>query len=484
MVDVIYNNPWLIEPEYGKKLLEAYRGYKDKDMLAYDGYAVPKAEEGQDELIASTSRWNPRIVNGVGIIPINGIIMRYANNINFMCGNGTATGLVHRQVKEFLEDSDVKAILFDIDSGGGEATGLYDLTDTIYNGRDIKPIYSFVSGTACASAAYWIASATSKIYANQTAMVGSIGVVSAYRKEEDETTIEFVSAQSPKKRLSPESDKGKVAIQKRVNQYADIFINRVALFRGLEPEAVIKGGDYGNVLIAEDALNNGLIDAIGNIDLVINDLLKESSMNDNETKQEGLSPVSEVAAATAAAMDTGDTVLAEKAVSVPAVPLNVNLAASQPQKPDEVLMLGDVQVSRSVLGDKVFNALLEQQKDLQEKELAVAKQHFAMQAEKDYPCVAGTPEEKGAFLMAVQSMPVAEKAFALKLMSIANSTTAAMMNQIASNVVTSSAGDVFTDNKEEEYKAMVDKEIEQIMRSNPNISAAKARALAHQKLGD
>lgn len=207
-------------------------------------------------------------------------------------------------------------------------------------------------------------------------------------------------------------------------------------------------------------------------------------MNDNETKQEGLSPVSEVAAATAAAMDTGDTVLAEKAVSVPAVPLNVNLAASQPQKPDEVLMLGDVQVSRSVLGDKVFNALLEQQKDLQEKELAVAKQHFAMQAEKDYPCVAGTPEEKGAFLMAVQSMPVAEKAFALKLMSIANSTTAAMMNQIASNVVTSSAGDVFTDNKEEEYKAMVDKEIEQIMRSNPNISAAKARALAHQKLGD
>ncbi len=69
--------------------------------------------------------------------------------------------------------------MLDIDSPGGEVSGLFDLVDFIFNSRNKKPIFSVANDYAC-SAAYAIASATEKIFVTRTSCVGSIGVIATH----------------------------------------------------------------------------------------------------------------------------------------------------------------------------------------------------------------------------------------------------------------------------------------------------------------
>ncbi len=70
----------------------------------------------------------------------------------------------------------ISEIVLDINSGGGAAVGCKELADYIYQSRDTKPITAIVNYSAY-SAAYFIASACSKIIVSQTSGVGSIGVI-------------------------------------------------------------------------------------------------------------------------------------------------------------------------------------------------------------------------------------------------------------------------------------------------------------------
>lgn len=81
------------------------------------------------------------------------------------------------EVMESLKTNDqVKSVLVIFNSGGGSPAASDDMAHYIEDFRKIKPVNSYVQ-SICASGAYYIASATEKIYANPTSIVGSIGVV-------------------------------------------------------------------------------------------------------------------------------------------------------------------------------------------------------------------------------------------------------------------------------------------------------------------
>lgn len=94
------------------------------------------------------------IRNNVAIIPIRGPLFRYANIFTAISG-ATSYELLARDFNSALVDESVKAILFDIDSPGGEVNGCSELADMIYNARGKKPIIAYASGNCC-SGAYWI----------------------------------------------------------------------------------------------------------------------------------------------------------------------------------------------------------------------------------------------------------------------------------------------------------------------------------------
>ena len=116
-----------------------------------------------------------RVENGVAILPIVGSLVNRGAWIGASSGLVSYEGIA-AQLREAEVDQDVRAILLDIDSPGGEATGMFAAAKLVSAVNKSKPVVAFVNDVA-ASAAYGIASAASEIIVSPTSMVGSIGVV-------------------------------------------------------------------------------------------------------------------------------------------------------------------------------------------------------------------------------------------------------------------------------------------------------------------
>lgn len=210
--------------------------------------------------------------NGTAIIPITGPIFRYANLFTRISG-ATSIDVLAKDIQKAVDDPQVKSIVFEIDSPGGQVTGVADTAQMIANIK--KPTTAFIGGTG-ASAAYWLASAADTIVASQTALVGSIGVLLSVAKDEDDK-IHIVSSQSPNKRVDVKTDDGRSQVQAMVDELASVFISAVAKYRGVDEDTVLSDFGKGSVKVAGSALLSGMIDSIGLLETLIAGFTGEST---------------------------------------------------------------------------------------------------------------------------------------------------------------------------------------------------------------
>lgn len=216
--------------------------------------------------------------DGIAIIPVSGVISRYASMFQAYCG-GTSTQALATSIQAALDDPSCRGILLSVDSGGGEANGVHELAEMIYAARGKKPIKAYVGGTG-ASAAYWIAAAADEVIMDATAQVGSIGTVQGFRFRKDDAsieTLELVSSQSPDKRLDPRTDAGKAKYQASLDQLSDVFISCVAKYRGVKRDKVLSDFGQGWCLIGADAVKAGMVDKLGSYESTINEMKKGTS---------------------------------------------------------------------------------------------------------------------------------------------------------------------------------------------------------------
>ena len=184
------------------------------------------------------------IYNRVAIIPIHGLLTKRTEQFATIFGS-TSYEEIYNAISQALKDVDVNSILLDIDSPGGEVSGLFDLVDFIYQSRNIKPIYSVANDHAF-SAAYAIASATSKIFVNRTSGVGSVGVIATHvdvseADKKDGIKFTTVFAGSKKNDLSshePISDEAVSDLQNEVDRLYEMFVETVSRNRNLSAEQV------------------------------------------------------------------------------------------------------------------------------------------------------------------------------------------------------------------------------------------------------
>jgi signal peptide peptidase SppA len=207
------------------------------------------------------------IRGGVGIIPVRGPLFKRANLMTDHCG-ATSYDTVLRDLHQMLASDQVRSIVLDIDSPGGEANGCSELADHIFEARGQKPITAYIGGTG-ASAAYWIASACDRVYGSDSAIVGSIGVQSALRSEKNEGEIRFVSSQSPNKNRDPATEEGQKEVQAVIDGLAEVFITKVARNRGTSRETVLEKFGQGSVFVGAEAQKRGLIDEVSSLESVI-----------------------------------------------------------------------------------------------------------------------------------------------------------------------------------------------------------------------
>lgn len=189
---------------------------------------------------------------------------------------GTPLEYVSAAFDALMADSSVSAIVFDIDSPGGNSYGVMELADKIHAARGTKPSYA-VANSMAASAGYWLASAASHFSVTPGGDVGSVGVYCVHVDESAALTMEgfnvtAISAGDYKTEFAswaPLSADAKAALQESVNATYSKFVSGVARNRGTTVSEVKKNYGQGRVMNAEQALAAGMVDRIATLDEVL-----------------------------------------------------------------------------------------------------------------------------------------------------------------------------------------------------------------------
>lgn len=259
---------WAIQPEKLEQIVAFLALQAAGDKLS--------ASELEARLTKQVQRDVARRDGAVAILPLRGVIANRMSLMNDISG-GTSSEGFGRAFDAAVADSDVKAIVLDVDTPGGVVSGADELSAKIFAARGTKPIVAHVNATA-ASAGYWIATAADEMVLSPSAEVGSIGVLGIY--EDVSAALEMagvrktiISAGKYKAEgspFSPMSEEAAAHRQSRVDHYYDVFVRRVASNRNVSLAAVREGFGMGRTVTAEAAIGERMADSIATLEETLN----------------------------------------------------------------------------------------------------------------------------------------------------------------------------------------------------------------------
>lgn len=202
--------------------------------------------------------------NGIAVIPVHGTLI---NRFAYSWGYVTGYNFIRQQTSMAGQDPDVTAIVYDMNTYGGEAAGCFECSADIKKLAAGKPTMAVVDSNAY-SAGMAMAAGTDRIVVTPSGGVGSIGVVAthvSYEKMLDKAGIKvtFIHAGKHKVDGNPYedlSDEVRADIQKSINVSYDAFVALVAKGRKMDEKAV--RATEARMYRAEEAMSLGLIDAM------------------------------------------------------------------------------------------------------------------------------------------------------------------------------------------------------------------------------
>jgi len=195
------------------------------------------------------------------------------------------------QLKKFADDSSIKAIILHVNSPGGGVAASEEIYREVKRVREEKKKQVVVSiETVGASGAYYIASASNKIYADQGSIVGSIGVIAEWVNYGDLLkwaklksivfkTGEFKDTGNPTRELTPAEQ---AYMQSLIDNMFGQFVHAVADGRGMKFDDV-KAIANGKVWTGEQALSMKLIDNVGDFEAAVRDTAKSVGISGEPT---------------------------------------------------------------------------------------------------------------------------------------------------------------------------------------------------------
>lgn len=258
--------------------------------------ARPSAESSAQGLSQGEAAELPyELDSALAIIPVVGPMSKRGD----LCRGLISMQSVGIAVRQAAADHRVRAILLDIDSPGGTVDGIEELATSVRAAAEQKPLYAFANGLM-ASAAYWLGACAREIAAPATAEVGSIGVLMAHweiSKLADAMGYKFnvISAGKYKamgNSVEPLSDEARAYLQTGIDGLYDLFLNAVALGRGVDKDTAQAMAD-GKVFLAGEALGIGLIDRLESRESFINHIHEEVRMDLTTLKKEAPGALSE-----------------------------------------------------------------------------------------------------------------------------------------------------------------------------------------------
>lgn len=223
------------------------------------------------------------VVAGVAVIEVHGLLVQRLGTLRPWCGMTGYDG-IRENLLTALADPEVRGIVLDLDSPGGEVAGCFDLVDTIAAARGLKPVWGICAEGAY-SAAYAIASACDRITLPRTGGVGSVGVITmlvdwSRALAESGIAVHFVTfgarkAEESRAEVQGVSEELLGRIQAEIDRVGEIFVATVARNRGLDPAAV--RAQEAACFSGEAGVAQGLADAVAAPDAAFRALLESLS---------------------------------------------------------------------------------------------------------------------------------------------------------------------------------------------------------------
>ncbi len=277
---------WAILPDYTNRAI----GMFDSQLNFYNKQSAEdlktkfscEVDINDQTLIPATYS----VSEGVGVLPIMGMIIPKSDFFSIFFGGFAALDILTRDFREMMGREDIHTIVMDIDSPGGNAFGVQQFANIIYEARNDKPIISVTSGMM-ASAAMWIGAAAHKVYiTGDVTVVGSIGTVTTHTDISElnkkigivQTEIAAGEFKRVPSSLEPLSEKGRAVLKNQVEHANSAFLSDIGKFRNAKPSAVNKMGE-GRTFIGTQGIKVNLIDGIMSMDILVkNTSTKEESI--------------------------------------------------------------------------------------------------------------------------------------------------------------------------------------------------------------
>lgn len=274
----VYNRPLAITPERAAFVLAvmrdrfALKALQDDAGRFYDRRGLETLAGGAKAAQFEQRGWGSeplfRKRRGIATIEVDGILVK-KNGVDPYCGMTGYDG-IEAKIRAALDDDEVKAIWFDINSGGGEVSGCFGLCDFIYENRASNGGKLMVAMAAddAYSAAYAIASCADIVAVPPSGGVGSIGVLVVHVEESKALEMEGLTAtiiRSGKHKaefnsIEPLKDDVRRRVQAEVDAVRDQFVDLVARNRGVARESIFQ--TEALTYMGRDAEAIGLVDQV------------------------------------------------------------------------------------------------------------------------------------------------------------------------------------------------------------------------------
>lgn len=199
-------------------------------------------------------------------------------------GEGIGSTRFRKAMRLAARDPNVKAVVLRIDSPGGSAVASEAMWQSVRRVVKQKPVIVSI-GSMAASGGYYLASAGQKIYADPSAIVGSIGVVGGKFVIHDLldkiglNTVPFTRGSnadlfSPSK---PFTDRQRQLVTRWMKETYNLFTQRVMTTRGQK----IKDIDQvarGRIFLAPQAMELGMVDQLGGLETAMADAAQQAHL--------------------------------------------------------------------------------------------------------------------------------------------------------------------------------------------------------------
>lgn len=210
----------------------------------------------------------------LGILRIAGPLLNIDNSLTRYF-EMTTYPEIQNAAAELQMDSEIKAVILDIKSGGGAAVGVDTAAQALSKLRESKPVYTYTDNMM-ASGAYWLGVVADKVFASKLSQIGSIGAMSVHISVAramkdfglDVTVFRSTDLKAVGLPMENLSDEMKKEMQQSIDTWHNEFVGHVAAERGVPPMRVSTEWATGQVFFGTKALQLGLIDGI----MTFNDL--------------------------------------------------------------------------------------------------------------------------------------------------------------------------------------------------------------------